>query len=133
MLKTLASTVLLAAAATTLPMVLASPAHAGVSNTSYHRLAGDSRCDDNNLRNRGQFVHTSDNLRSTDECPEGWGADTELLLTNGRHERCYNTGGNDTTLVGNFDFAENVAGQILARSYDNGSFKSSGTVVLIVT
>lgn len=120
--------VLSAAAA---PLV-AAPAHAGVSNTSYHYLSGDSSCPDN-LRNRGQFVDSTDNVRSIDDCADGWGADTELLLSSGTYKRCYNTSGDGTTKVCDFEFTEGKSGQILARSLDNGAFKSSGDPAYIVT
>lgn len=133
MIRTLLSAFVVAASAATLTAVGAAPAHAGTSNTSFHRLAGNPNCDDSNLRNRGRFVHTTDNLRSSDDCPDGWGADTEIALENGRSERCYNQGGDGTTRVCDFEFAEGLMGQILAISLDAGKFKSSGDPVLIFT
>lgn len=106
-------------------LVVATPAMAGTNATSSHYESGDPDCSDN-LRNRATFIHTSDNVRAVDDCADGWGAESEVLLNNGVHRVCYNGAGNGTTGTCNYEFAEGVLGQILARSVDNGAFRGSG-------
>ncbi|CAM3176073.1 hypothetical protein NODU109028_01820 [Nocardioides dubius] len=109
-----------------------SPAMAGLSNTSVHRETGSSACSDN-LRNRARFVHDTDNLKAIDDCADGWGAESELLLQTGTYRLCYNGSGNGTTVTCNYNFAEGILGEILARSVDNGDFRGSGDVKPIIT
>jgi hypothetical protein len=104
------------------------PALAGTNATSSHYESGNANCPDN-LRNRAKFLHLSDDVQSVDDCSDGWGAESELLLNNGVYRLCYNGGGNGTTKTCYYDFAENVYGNLLARSVDNGDFRGSGNVV----
>lgn len=113
-------------------MLVSPAASAGVSNTASHEEPGSSACPDD-LRNRARFVHDTDNLKAIDDCADGWGAESELLLSSGTHRVCYNGTGNGTTVTCNYNFTEGLAGSILARSIDNGDFRGSGDVKLIVT
>lgn len=113
-------------------MIVVPPASAGQSNTSAHYESGSSACSDN-LRNRARFVDDTDNLKSTDDCADGWGAESELLLVTGTYRLCYNGSGNGTTGTCYYNFVEGIPGDILARSVDNGNFRGSGPVKPIVT
>lgn len=113
-------------------LLTAPAATAGLSATSLHKENGSSACPDN-WRNRARFIHETDNLKAIDDCADGWGAESELLLQSGAYRMCYNGGGNGTTNTCYYNFAEGVVGEILARSVDNGSFRGSGPVALIIT
>lgn len=112
--------------------LVGAPAQASFNGLSKHYEPGDASCSDN-LRSRARFKHVPDDVVAYDDCADSWGAEGELLLETGTHRSCYNGKGDGTSKTCNYNFAENILGQILARSFDNGVFRGSGDPALLLT